>query len=1341
MFGFKKVYSFLMVFCFSLFATIANFTDVKEDFATRTLPSEVSSTKSASAFAHTLMQTQERGRNYLYAWGWNGNGQIGDGTLENSFRPKSINVDGGDDGIQGTIKFIDASETNSGAIINDGTRDHLYLWGSNDYLQLGDDLPQGNITTPTDINIDSGSSGINGTVTHFSLGAHNTALVVENAGEETLYMMGSNSNGQMAREEIGSNFPFANINVDGGELGLQGTVTHLELGIDTSFIVIDHNGTETLYAWGRNENGQLGNGTNTDSWQIQNINVDGGDPGIQGKVVDFKTRDHSLMTIEHEDRMVMYSWGLNSQGQLGSHGFLTTDVTYTPAPITFTDGTVDLPGILKLSAVGSDHSGAIIEEGGVDHLYLWGNNSDNQLGDPLISSRVAEPIEIDPDGGTDGIQGTSISLTLGFKFSTLVINKDNFDYLYGWGKNDVGELGNGGTSNIDVPTEITRIESAIPPTIDLLSVSNIEARSVVLKWDITADYWWTIESIKVFDSSDSLIKDLGTDLSGSKKISGLTPNTTYDDWRIEVAYKSDYSSSVVEQDIESFQTKKLVAPVINDASISNITKTSVDFSWDISDVDNTISSIILSGTGVASLDLGTSLSGTTTIGGLEIDTEYSDWKLTVKYDDGASKNIEENIATFRTEAFKIPIINDASINNISQTSVDFSWNISDEDALVSSIILSGEGVNLDLETTLNGSRTIAALTPNTTYDNWKLTVEYNDGTLKTIEQDIASFSTSAYVLPTINTTSISSITKTSVDFNWNISDPDGLITSITLNGTGITSIDLGSNLADTFTINNLSPNTEYSDWMFVVSYNDGAPKTLEQAISSFTTQALNIPVINEVSISNITKTYVDFNWNISDPDGLITSITLTGTSVDINLGTTLIGKQTVDALIPNTTYDDWKLTVAYNDGAAKILEQNVPSFTTKALQIPIINDASVNDVGQVYISFSWDISDPENLVSSIMLTGSGVDLNLGTTLSGTKSIDNLTPNTTYDDWKLTVEYNDGALKTIEQDILAFTTEALQVPIINDASISNVSQTSVDFSWDISDRNNLISSIMLTGVGVNLDLGTNLNGTETILLLTPSTTYDDWKLTIEYNDGTLKTIEQDIASFSTSAYVVPTINNASIVDITKTSVDFSWSINDPDGIISSITLSGSGIADLSLGTTLTNTITIHGLEIDTEYNDWKLVVEYNDGALGMIEQSLDPFSTKAFIAPLIEDASISNITKTSVDFNWNISDPDNVVISIKLIGTGINLDLRTNLSGAITINNLEDSTEYNDWKLVVEYNNGTTQNFKYSITSFTTIEASNLNSLLIIGVSFICLLILFLVIFTTVFIFRRRARVG
>ena len=168
----------------------------------------------------------------------------------------------------------------------------------------------------------------------------------------------------------------------------------------------------TLWAWGSNGFGQLGDGTPTSRSTPTPIA-----PG-QTWLAIATGREH---TIAIRSDRTLWVWGSNLYGRLGDG---TTIDKLAPTQI-------GLSGTWIAVAAGGWHSLALRSDG---TLWVWGNNGNGQLGDGTINGRET-PIQIETGS-------TWTSIAAGFAY-TLAIKSDGT--LWAWGHNGFGQLGDGTT--------------------------------------------------------------------------------------------------------------------------------------------------------------------------------------------------------------------------------------------------------------------------------------------------------------------------------------------------------------------------------------------------------------------------------------------------------------------------------------------------------------------------------------------------------------------------------------------------------------------------------------------------------------------------------------------------------------------------------------------------------------------------------------------------------------------------------------------------------------------------------------------------------------------------------
>lgn len=337
-----------------------------------------------------------------WGWGFNAYGQLGSGTLNDSTAPIStvptlssvIEVAGG--GFHGLALQSSGSST-------------VWAWGDNVFGQLGDStFIQRNL--PVQVNSSTWSSF--GEVIDIAAGGDHSLAVTLNGtttpfnGPTTIWAWGSNDFGQLGNGlgliSVPDVNPAPGPVVDPSGIGFfpsnaSTTVTALAAGQWHSLALTSTNGTTTVWAWGNNEFGQLGEGTNNST--STPVQVNGGLSGLTVIAIAAGDR-HSLALTVSGASSTVWAWGNNDFGQLGDG---TTSSTSTPAQV------LNLPDGVIAIAAGAFHSLALTSGGAI---YAWGDNAYGQLGNNTIISELTPVLISSPTNVTRIAAGTEASLAL-----------------------------------------------------------------------------------------------------------------------------------------------------------------------------------------------------------------------------------------------------------------------------------------------------------------------------------------------------------------------------------------------------------------------------------------------------------------------------------------------------------------------------------------------------------------------------------------------------------------------------------------------------------------------------------------------------------------------------------------------------------------------------------------------------------------------------------------------------------------------------------------------------------------------------------------------------------------
>jgi alpha-tubulin suppressor-like RCC1 family protein len=176
----------------------------------------------------------------------------------------------------------------------------------------------------------------------------------------------------------------------------------------------------SLWAWGGNVSGELGDGTTT----AQHTRVQIGSNEWKQVSAGY---DHSL-AIKNDG--TLWGWGFNMAGQVGDG---TSIERHSPVQIGAASNWTQV-------AAGYDHSVALKSDG---TLWAWGGNEEGQLGNGTTTGRN-KPVQI----GT----ANNWKKIVAHKNMTLALKTDST--LWAWGSNDYGQLGDGTNTDKPEPVQI-----------------------------------------------------------------------------------------------------------------------------------------------------------------------------------------------------------------------------------------------------------------------------------------------------------------------------------------------------------------------------------------------------------------------------------------------------------------------------------------------------------------------------------------------------------------------------------------------------------------------------------------------------------------------------------------------------------------------------------------------------------------------------------------------------------------------------------------------------------------------------------------------------------------------
>lgn len=264
----------------------------------------------------------------------------------------------------------------------------------------------------------------------FTGGYHTCAMMPDN----TIQCWGRNQDGQ-----IGNGDSTTDVALPTPVIGLGAVADLAAGGYHNCALMPDH----SVECWGRNGRGQVGDGTDVT-------------PVTQPHLVSGLTAASLSLGGYHSCALLANAtaqcWGQSDYGQIGSAG------TFSDVPVTV----AGLSNIVALN-LGMLHSCATLSDGTV---HCWGNNVWGQLGDGTTNS-TSTPVTV------QGIANPR-QIDAGWEHTCALMPDTS---VWCWGGNEYGQLGNGTVVNSVTP--VLMHETGLTWTSDTPSVATVNSMGVV----------------------------------------------------------------------------------------------------------------------------------------------------------------------------------------------------------------------------------------------------------------------------------------------------------------------------------------------------------------------------------------------------------------------------------------------------------------------------------------------------------------------------------------------------------------------------------------------------------------------------------------------------------------------------------------------------------------------------------------------------------------------------------------------------------------------------------------------------------------------------------------------
>lgn len=393
----------------------------------------------------------------LYCWGSASRGAVGQGYVSDRTEPAFV----GD----ATTWARVAVQLDGGCAIREAGA--LWCWGRNAFEQLGDGT---NVTRVEPVLI-----GMGKTWSRVSLGRTHTCGIAEEGGLNGLFCWGRDANGELGNGAGVTNqttpMPIT------APAGAASPWAELDAGFNHTCAAREDG---TLWCWGVNTRGQLGDGTKTArAAATQVLPLDTANWKVVAASGEF--------TCALRGAGALWCWGRNDSAQLGL-GYASP--AGDPAVVTPTQVGSATYAALDASA---NHACAVKTDG---TLWCWGRNASGELGLGNSVGPVLSPVQVGTD--TDWVMPF-----LGNGTFTCAL-KTSGD-LFCWGTGSFGQLALGNQTSFNTPQKVPSLVPWSAASIGNEHACGITAGGKLACWG--ASYYAQLGSGAPIVSAPSLVVD------------------------------------------------------------------------------------------------------------------------------------------------------------------------------------------------------------------------------------------------------------------------------------------------------------------------------------------------------------------------------------------------------------------------------------------------------------------------------------------------------------------------------------------------------------------------------------------------------------------------------------------------------------------------------------------------------------------------------------------------------------------------------------------------------------------------------------------------------------------
>lgn len=288
--------------------------------------------------------------------------------------------------------------------------------------------------------------------------------------DRTLWCWGDNSESQFGDNTTTNSLTAVQTKGPSG-VGFLTDVTHVETSNNYS-CALKTDGT--VWCWGYNAPGQLGDNTTTNRTAPVQVKGPGGS-GTLGGITQMEAQAGTTCGVKGSDQS-LWCWGSNSNGRLGIGNETQQNA---PVQVKGLNDSGFLTNVLQVTAGNNQHNCAIKTDGSA---WCFGDNGFGQLGTNSTTDSWTPVQVVAASGG--GMLASVVEIRAGYDHTCARISDGT---VWCWGAGTLGQLGNDASTNQSRPVQVQA-----EPSGNLTGVIRLQAgrdTSCAIKFDKTLWCW------------------------------------------------------------------------------------------------------------------------------------------------------------------------------------------------------------------------------------------------------------------------------------------------------------------------------------------------------------------------------------------------------------------------------------------------------------------------------------------------------------------------------------------------------------------------------------------------------------------------------------------------------------------------------------------------------------------------------------------------------------------------------------------------------------------------------------------------------------------------------------